>query len=420
MTAAPGFNSADHAVLLGLDGLSVRALEKAMAEGNAPRLRALRARGAFTDDARCTQPSLSLPNWASVLFGVPPAFHGVHAARLDEDVRPASLRAGATWPNVFAVARRAKGPHFTTAAYYSWPPLSQLLPRAYLNATLLAPCSNCDQCLRVEPSLVEDFATALRRRRFGLSWLYLDALDECGHARGANSPSYSAEVVRRVDGWVGQVVDALSSARMLDRTALLIMSDHGREARGYGHGGFTTSELAVQWLLVAPGVRPGVRLTSPVSIMDTVPTLLHALGVAPPAQVYGRVVREAYEPIGHSSSTPLWSLGVPESAAQMRATVGGGSGGGVASPLTSGWDGSSVLVGAIVGCALGVLAFLIASRYLRARQEAQLRAGCSRTLTSIHRCSGAFAGGAHPAANRLRAAAGTCSPDEEEFSPLVG
>ena len=62
MTAAPGFNSADHAVLLGLDGLSVRALEKAMAEGNAPRLRALRARGAFTDDARCTQPSLSLPN----------------------------------------------------------------------------------------------------------------------------------------------------------------------------------------------------------------------------------------------------------------------------------------------------------------------------------------------------------------------
>ena len=45
---------------------------------------------------------------------------------------------------------------------------------------------------------MEDFATALRRRRFGLSWLYLDALDECGHARGANSPSYSAEVVRRV------------------------------------------------------------------------------------------------------------------------------------------------------------------------------------------------------------------------------
>ena len=63
-----------------------------------------------------------------------------------------TLAAGATWPNVFAVARRAKGPHFTTAAYYSWPPLSQLLPRAYLNATLLAPCSNCDQCHRDERS----------------------------------------------------------------------------------------------------------------------------------------------------------------------------------------------------------------------------------------------------------------------------
>jgi arylsulfatase A-like enzyme len=83
---------------------------------------------------------------------------------------------------------------------------------------------------------------------------------------------------------------------MLDRTALLVMSDHGREKTGRDHGGFTTAELAVQWLLTGPAVRKGVRLSSPISIMDTMPTLLHAVGVPPPVQFYGRPVREACAP----------------------------------------------------------------------------------------------------------------------------
>ena len=171
-----GFGSAQHAVLIGLDGLSVAALHAAIDAGDAPRLKALRARGAFTDDARVTQPSLSLPNWASTLFAVPPTFHGVHLPRLDDDVRPATLPAGATWPNLFTIARKAKGRTFNTAAFYSWPPLAQLLPRASLNATQLAACTSCDACLKAEPGLVDDFATALRRRKFQLSFLYMDPM----------------------------------------------------------------------------------------------------------------------------------------------------------------------------------------------------------------------------------------------------
>jgi len=55
-----GFASARHAVLIGLDGLSVRALHRAINAGLAPNLKALRERGAYTDDARCTMPSISL------------------------------------------------------------------------------------------------------------------------------------------------------------------------------------------------------------------------------------------------------------------------------------------------------------------------------------------------------------------------
>ena len=144
-----GFGAADHAVLIGLDGLSISSLHTAIASGHAPRLKALRSRGVFTDDARVTQPSMSLPNWASTLFAVPPTFHGVHEPVLDDDVRPATLEPGGTWPNIFTIVRRARGPQFSTAAYYSWPPLRQLLPPTSLNVSVLTPCSSCDQCLKV-------------------------------------------------------------------------------------------------------------------------------------------------------------------------------------------------------------------------------------------------------------------------------
>lgn len=68
----------------------------------------------------------------------------------------------------------------------------------------------------------------------------------------------------------------------------------GRDApTGRSHGGFSTAELEVPWILSGPGVVAG-RLTVPISSTDAAPTLLHALGVTPPEQMHGRVVAEAF------------------------------------------------------------------------------------------------------------------------------
>ena len=177
--SSPGFGLAQHAVLIGLDGLPPAVLREAIEAGEAPVLRGLRERGAFTDDARCTQPSESLPNWASTLFSAPPAFHGVHKPALDDMVRPATYDAGTLWPNIFTAARSQR-PALSTGAFYSWPPLAHLLPSASLNSSVLSACKSCSECERVESQLVSKFAAGLRRHKFGLSWLYLDILDECG------------------------------------------------------------------------------------------------------------------------------------------------------------------------------------------------------------------------------------------------
>ena len=419
MTTSAAFGASQHAVIIGIDGLSIRALHEALDAGLAPSLKALRSAGAVTDDARCTQPSISLPNWASTLFSAPPEMHGVHGTTYDHTVRPAALEDDQIWPNLFTVARAAK-PALTTAAFYSWAPLGLLMPRHSLNATVLRPCRSCDECLEIEPKLADDYLTALRTRRFGLSWLYLDVLDECGHGRGDRSKSYGA-LVQMVDAMVGKVVATLREAGMLDQTTLLVMSDHGRETRGFAHGGFTTEELSVQWLLSGPGVRKGATITGPVSIMDGAPTLLHALGVTPPLQMRGRVVREAYEaaregppggPAGDQNPRP-WSVNERSATAtSMRELVDREMPPPLKGPirlfmsrLLHGWDGPSVQFGALLGV-LGVLAaYLGVSRYLEGARQAQSRnrfgsatlLGQGHELNSMRR---------HPAAHRLRAAAG--------------
>jgi predicted AlkP superfamily phosphohydrolase/phosphomutase len=60
-------------LIIGVDGVST----KAITAGHAPRIRDLMARGAWTLNARGVMPTLSSPNWASMINGATPAQHGI-------------------------------------------------------------------------------------------------------------------------------------------------------------------------------------------------------------------------------------------------------------------------------------------------------------------------------------------------------
>jgi len=247
----------------------------------------------------------------------------------------------------------------------------------------------------VESRLLNAYTSSLRRSKYALSWLYFDVLDECGHERGGKSEAYPA-LIRRVDSWVRQVLGALNAAGIADTTTILIMSDHGRsEPERREHGGFSTDELAVQWLLVGPGIKPGHQITWPVSIMDGAPTLLHALGISPPVEFYGRVVLEAFE-----GADPGWHA-PNASAVELTLPVQPGASGGALGWM-AGWDGASLLMGGLAGVvfSMGVACAAAAMGiWPRGRSQAATRTQAFPYLAS------------HPAANRLRAAAG--EPDQE-------
>ena len=203
----------------------------------------------------------------------------------------------------------------------------------------------------------------------------------------------------KVDAWVGQVLGTLRDAKMAERTLVLVLSDHGRDApTGRSHGGFSTTELAVQWLLAGPGVKPGRVLRSPVSIIDAAPTLLHGLGVRAPISFRGHVVHEAFVG-GAWAEGRAWSA--PNSSqselALPRATPGLSDGGArfALSRFVGEWWPLAL------GFALGAIGGSTAM-YARLVGHPNARSGSAGMRPGPQ----SWLSAEHPAANRLRAAAG--------------
>ncbi len=92
-------------------------------------------------------------------------------------------------------------------------------------------------------------------------------------------PDFYDDAILDFDGEVRRVVSFLRRKRMLDRTILVIYSDHGMR--------YTTA-VRVPLLVRLPGGMRAGRVSAVVQNLDIAPTLLDALGVAPPSWMTGR------------------------------------------------------------------------------------------------------------------------------------
>lgn len=138
---------------------------------------------------------------------------------------------------------------------------------------------------RVEALLQGTNQVALRRR---LAELH----DSKREALGSDISYVYDATLRQADRFVGDVVSALRAANRIERTILIVTSDHGEELLDhgdFGHGASLYEELVRVPLIVrGPGIVPG-RRTDVVSIADLAPTLRSRLELGPAlAPVDGR------------------------------------------------------------------------------------------------------------------------------------
>jgi arylsulfatase A-like enzyme len=277
----------DHVVIISIDGLRPDAISAV----SAPNLSALMRQGAYCAQARTVEPIATLPTHTSMLTGLTPARHGVRFN--------AYRRGYYQGETIYSVAKRAG---LATAMFFAKPKLHYLANPAYLDH-IQGPPANADDFHPPTSAakLAATFVELWPRNLFALTFVHLREPDIAGHAEGWMSEGYLSAVAD-VDRAVGALVSALKASGRWPKTALIVTADHG--GNGRRHRPVIPENWTIPWLLVAPGVSPGLRIQHALRIHDTAPTALALLGLKLSPGGEGRVIEEIMRaPQGTSAPT---------------------------------------------------------------------------------------------------------------------
>ena len=279
---------AQHVIVFGIDGLSVDAVNRA----NSPRLHRIMLESAWTLEARGVMPTLSSPNWASMIDGAGPEQHGITSngyLKPMVELQPVCRDEAGMFPTIFQILREQR-PGANSAVFHDWPGFANLVEKTALDV------------LRHEHGAVQTVEAALRywrENRPGLMFLQLDNVDHAGHSSGWSSREYLREV-EDDDRLLGEVLDMLQETAGADSTYVLVTSDHG--GKGRNHGKNSLEEILIPWILHGPNVAP-THLTAPVYTFDTAATIAWILGIVPNPCWIGRPVMAAFQPAAITART---------------------------------------------------------------------------------------------------------------------
>jgi predicted AlkP superfamily pyrophosphatase or phosphodiesterase len=270
---------ARHVVIISLDGLR----PDAITPETMPVVERLKARGAYTPEARTTLPSVTLVCHASMLTGVGPDMHGV---TWNSEKPKGTMKV----PTIFMLAAE-RG--LSTALVTAKMRLSHLVPDRKVTRFVKAGWTSATVA-KAASKLIEEEQPALML-------VHLIDPDSAGHKDGFMSEGY-LKAATATDRAVAQVLAAISEAGLEANTLVIVTADHGGKTGAKRHGSSHPQDVLIPWLAVGPGVREGLRLRHPVSIVDTAATALWALGVELPAHLTGKPVMEAFATSPSSSS----------------------------------------------------------------------------------------------------------------------
>jgi predicted AlkP superfamily pyrophosphatase or phosphodiesterase len=279
-------NQIKHVIIIGVDGMSPDGIMHA----HAPNMDTLIARGSHTFKCQAVKPTVSSPNWESIITGAEPKQHSVWGNEWKvRDVKDSVFcngKKGHIFPTIFRVLREQK-PKAKIFCFSNWWSFVRLVEPRVCNAkqrtlTMGLTGSRAATCIQV--------------RKPDLLFMHLDRVDEYGHKYGHGSPQYY-EAVGTADEIIGQVMRAVKKAGLENSTAIMIIADHG--GIGHGHGGNTPQEVNVPFIICGPSIKKGYQIKGEPHNYDTTVTIAHILGINPPACWEGKVIDEIFEKVAN-------------------------------------------------------------------------------------------------------------------------
>ncbi len=259
----------DHVFLVSIDGLRSDLLDRAPT----PNLDLAIKAGARALAARTIVPAVTLPAHASMLTGVGPSRHGVLFNGSVEGRPPMAQE------NLLSMVAGGGG---RAAAWLGKKKLLHLVPpRAGVDVRHAGFTAR---------RVLDHALPSLSGKVPDLVFLHLPDVDSAGHEHGWGSPEQLAAVAE-VDRQIGRMWREVHRLGLLRKSAFLFLADHG--GHGKAHGLHHPEEFQIEWVAAGIGIQPGRTIEAPVSVLDTVPTVLALLGREIPAGLEGRVVAEA-------------------------------------------------------------------------------------------------------------------------------
>jgi predicted AlkP superfamily pyrophosphatase or phosphodiesterase len=101
-------------------------------------------------------------------------------------------------------------------------------------------------------ALCEMAVQYISEKKPGLFAVIFDNPDHIGHAEGHDTPAYYDKLTE-LDGYIGQIVDAVKAAGMMEETIFILTADHGGIDKG--HGGKTMAEMETPFIISGKNVK---------------------------------------------------------------------------------------------------------------------------------------------------------------------
>ncbi len=261
--------SIEHVIVISLDGARPDAIRQA----NTPVLQRLASEGAVDWGAQTVTPSVTLPAHTSMLTGLSVAEHGVtynstpdgcpaiEATTFITTAADAGLRAAmVVGKEKFCIFRQRDTVDYTFAR--------------------LGDGSVADRVIEL---LTDDPPDVI--------FAHFPNPDYFGHLIGWMSDLYINEL-HSTDFQVGRIIDTLDELNLSATTLVIITADHG--GHDTGHGTTLAVDMTIPWIAYGAGIKAGTVLEG-ISVADTAPTVLWALGLPLPDTAASRPLTEAFE-----------------------------------------------------------------------------------------------------------------------------
>lgn len=280
LTSEAQQDPAKRVILIGIDGVSAEALQYAQT----PVINNLINQGVISLKTRGVMPTVSAPNWATILTGAGPEQHGVtnnNWSLSNQGFDPTVRDADGYFSSIFTVIRKQM-PKAVTAMFYDWQWLGTFVNKKYITK---------EQYIQGYVMVTSVALNYIKKEKPVFTFIYYGHPDEVGHSNGFGSKEYY-QSINDIDTEIGKLINGLKESGADKNTSILITSDHG--GLGSGHGGESMIELEVPWILSGPGIKKKFLLEIPNDLANTAPTIARILGLRIPAEWVGNTVNEVF------------------------------------------------------------------------------------------------------------------------------